>query len=211
MKNIIIALLILAPFVGNSQADASMEKFIRIVGLSEKTFDYIGLEIKFTLSEIQGNEYKQIRPKSIEDVKEDFINALKAEGINPSEVIEDKIKNISKSKYGNTITEHYWINVKNEEEASLVSKLELDGYKISSVEYLFESDYEKYVNEMSVQAIKDARRKAENIAKSIGKTVGEILNIEDTKNLNKSGSSSYSKKTSSKKISYRVNVTFELN
>lgn len=211
MKNLLLLVFILTPFLHSAQSGASMDKYIRIVGLAEKSFEYNALKIEFTLSEIAGNEYKKIRPKAIEDVKNSFLSALESKGISPSSIEEDKIKNLTKSNYGKVRTENYFIMVGSEEEAKVISKLELDGYKIVSVTYEFPSQGDSYYSEMSVQAIQDAKRKAENIAKAIGKEVGQILNIEDMKNSAKTSGSRYGNKTSTKVLSYRVNVTFELN
>ena len=209
MKNLLLVVFILMPFIQNAQSEASTDKFIRIVGLAEKKLNNEGLKINFTLSEIEGNEYKKIRPKSILDVKNDFITALETQGIEPSKIEEDKMKNITKSNYGKVTVENYSLKVGNEDEAIRISKLELDGFKVLSVEYVFTSTYNDFLNDMTIEAIQDAKRKASNIAKAVGKSIGDILNIEDIKNVDSSGSK-YGTKTKTKTLNYRVNVTFEL-
>ena len=147
----------------------------------------------------------------MEDIRNDFTLTLKENGIDVSKLQEDKLKNITKSKYNKLASEDYSIVVSNEDEAKLISNLELDGFKITSVDYIFESTYDQYFNEMTVAAIEDAKRKANNLAKSVGKTVGEILNIEDMKNIeNQRKNSRNATKASTKTLMYRVNVTFEL-
>lgn len=211
MKFILIALFLFTPYLQYAQSDPSMDKFIRIVGLAEKELKSDGMELNFTLSEIEGNEYKQIRHKSLVNVKDEFINLVKAEGVDASRLVEDKMKNIIKSRYDKIAVSHYKMEVKNEDEAIKIAQISADGFKVSEVNYIFKDNYEDYLLDMSTEAIKDARRKADKIASSVGKTVGNILNIEDLKNANTRGNSRYETKSAVKKLSYRVNVTFELN
>lgn len=212
MRLVLATVFIFSHFLTFAQKGASSDKFIRIVGQSEKIINNEGMYIEFTLSEVAGNEYSQIRPKSIESVKADFMAAMKAAGLDDSKMRPDKIKNITQSKYNKVVVENFNIELENEEEATKLSKLLVDGYKIGNVKYIFEESYDQYLNQMTEDAIKDARRKAENIAKSVDKTVGEIINIEDTKTLSQQSSSNrYGSASENKTISYRINVTFELN
>ena len=194
----------------SAQSNPNTDKFIRIVGLAETEINNDGLVVEFTLSEIAGNEYKQIRPRDINEIKQDFIIALKELNIDEKRVIEDKLKNITKAKYGKVKVRYYHIEANNEDEAVQLSQLLVDGFKVSSVKYRFPDFENKIFDDLSVSAIKDARRKAESIASSIGRKVGEILNIEETKDVSNKKTSKYESSNPSKEIQYRVNVTFEL-
>ncbi len=207
MKNLVLSIILFLPMLCFAQDDPSTDKFIRIVGLAEKTIESDGLKIEFTLSEIQGNEYNQIRPKSLEEVKSEFTAYLKAENIESSLMEKDFMKNITKSNYGKGDTEVYSMRVKSQDEAVRISKLKVDGFKVNKVEFVFDDEYASYIEEMTIEAIEDAKRKASNIAKAVGKELGEILNIDDMKNLK---FNSYSSSDKSKTLSYKVNVTFEL-
>jgi len=88
--------------------------------------------------------------------------------------------------------------------------MNIDGLKIGTINYIYPPVEEDFLNEMAIQAISDAKRKAGNIAQSVGKSIGDILNIEDMKNVDKNGSSSY-KSAKTKILRYKINVTFELN
>jgi uncharacterized protein YggE len=124
---------------------------------------------------------------------------------------EDSFSNIGSSRYSQLKSKNYKMVVKSEEEAAAIAKSTVDGFKMGNISYIYESNIRDYENEMSVAAIKDAKRKAESIAKAVGKSVGELLNIEDLKNTNQRGSNSKSgSKSASKTITYMVNVTFEL-
>ena len=209
MKSLTSLLLLFVPFFCFTQSEPSTEKFIRIVGLSEKVLDNTGIKVSFTLSDIEGNEYKQIRPKSLEEVKAQFREAAAGIGVDVSTLEQDYLKNITKSRYNKQKVEHFNISVESENEVYEISNLAVDGYKMVEVNYLFGNDYEDFVEEMTIEAINDAKRKATNIAKAIGKSVGTILNIEDMKNYK--ASNTYGKsKSDTKKLTYQVNVTFEL-
>ncbi len=211
MKKLLFFLLvILTPITQYAQTDPSMDRFIRIVGLAEKDLDFNTIKIEFVLTEIAPNEYKQIRAKSIEEIKKEFLGALSGMGVNATDVKKDNFKNISKSNYAKISNEHYTIEVATEEEALKVGQLSLDGVKIGSIKYEFDKTRDDFLEEMSIAAIKDAQRKAKNIAKAVGKSVGDILNIEDLKNQNMPGSGRNKGTQKVKTISYRVNVTFEL-
>jgi len=211
MKSLILTLFLALPLLSFSQRELSTDKFIRIVGQAQQELQSSGLEINFTLSEIQGNEYKQILPKSIGEVVQNFKTSLKANGVDLSKMKEDSFSNIGSSRYSQLKSKNYKMVVKSEEEAAAVAKSTVDGFKMGNISYIYESNIRDYENEMSVAAIKDAKRKAESIAKAVGKSVGELLNIEDLKNTNQRGSNSKSgSKSASKTITYMVNVTFEL-
>jgi uncharacterized protein YggE len=211
MKSLILTLFLALPLLSFSQRELSTDKFIRIVGQAQQELQSSGLEINFTLSEIQGNEYKQILPKSIGEVVQNFKTSLKANGVDLSKMKEDSFSNIGSSRYSQLKSKNYKMVVKSEEEAAAIAKSTVDGFKMGNISYIYESNIRDYENEMSVAAIKDAKRKAESIAKAVGKSVGELLNIEDLKNTNQRGSNSKSgSKSASKTITYMVNVTFEL-
>ena len=176
----------------------------------KKTLESDGLKVEFSLSEIPGNEYKKILPISMEEVRSEFNAALKANKFDPAKVVKDKLKNLTATNYGKAAIENYYIEVKSEDEAEVISKMKTEGFKISTVSYIFTSTADDYGDEMSIEAIQDAKRKANNIAKAVGKEVGAILNIEDMKNINSSATSRYAVKSNTQTISYRVNVTFEL-
>ncbi len=212
MKNYFFLLLLVLPLSSFGQ-EVSTQKFIRIVGLAEKTLDNEGLKIELTLSEIGGNQYQQIIPKSLEEIKTEFVSALKSNGIDAASLESDLMKNITKGNYNKIRSEHFTLTVANESQASLVSQMAQDGLKVNSINYLFSDSYDTYLDAMTISAIEDAKRKALNIAKSINKKVGEVLNIDDMKNVsneNSSPTSKYGNKSSTKVLRYRVNVTFEL-
>ena len=120
MKHMLLGLLLITPFLFFGQTkttEASTDRYIRIIGLAEKTIMADQMRVEFTLSEIKGNEYQKIYPKSIEDVKTEFQEMLKLNGIDILNIEEDKLKNITKSNYGKVATEYYFVVVKNEDEA----------------------------------------------------------------------------------------------
>lgn len=207
MKYILITFSLL--FIANLNGqNPTTEKFIRIVGLSEKTIDYDKIMIDYSLSEIEPNEYKQIRHKSLEDVQSEFISQLNLSGLNEENISSDAMTNLSSSRYSKSKSRSYSIVVKNENELEKFKSLDVDGLKILKANYVYSDDFKKYTETMILEAIKDAKRKAKNIAKAIDREVGNLLNIDDKVGM-KTGSK-YDKKNSQKKLTYSINVTFEL-
>ncbi len=199
MKNLLILgfLLVSITLVGQST-----EKFIRILGNASETFEATGVNLNFTVSEVAPNEYRQIRYKSVDDVRKEVQEEFSKIGVNFSTAQE----NLSAIRNSKKLTENYTITVK-EDKANEILKLGIEGFQTQSPKYVFESPDENYESRMALMAIKDAKRKATAIAKEIGKEIGDILNIDD------SASKKYEKQESRQKTStlkYNVTVTFAL-
>ncbi len=83
-----------------------------------------------------------------------------------------------------------------------------NGFRITSTMYLFSKIDDNLETELSLKAIKDAKRKAKAICGSIDKKVGKILNIEI-----KEGDFLTKKKENKENSyikTYKVTITFKL-
>ncbi len=191
-----------------AQLPAVQENFIRIVGLAEKEVKSEGLELTMTMSEIPPNEYQKVMYKSLASVKEEFNQFLASKNIPKANLKQDVLSGM-KTRYKKQANETYTLKVKNEAEALEFTKTEINGLAITKAEHVYPEYDPKLDEEMAIAAIEDARRKASNIAKAIGRKLGKILNIEDQtgsdtkRNYGKSAAAS-------KYVMHRISVTFEL-
>jgi len=200
IKKLMIFSLLFMATLASSQ---STERFIRILGNASETFDATGINLNMTIAEVPPNEYRQVRYKSLEDVKAEVEAEFKKLGLSLSSAVE----NFASNRGNKTLTENYEIKV-SEEQAKKILKLGIEGFTANNPKYIFETPEEGYQERLALMAIKDAKRKANAIAKEIGKSVGEILNIEAS-SANKYKRDEKRSKTST--LKYNVTVTFALN
>ncbi len=204
-KLILITLSILLLIsVVNSQ---STEKFIRILGNAKHVVNSNGIKLKATLQEVAPNEYRKVRYISLDEVRENLNKELATIGL-PSSGLEEiwpPSRNYNKSP-----SENYCIYLKDKETARKVMDIQQEGLSFSDVSYTFDKVDPSVYDDLALEAIADARRKAKALAKEIGKSVGEILNLEDQSKVESARSYSSSNSSDSKGIAYSVVVTFEL-
>lgn len=192
----------------SAQLPAVNENFIRIVGQAESEVKSQGLELTLTMSEIPPNEYKKVMYKSLKDVKQEFYAFMERNNI-PKANLQQDVMTGMKTRYKKQATETYTLKVKDEAAALEFTKTEINGLAITKAEHVY-PEYDPQLDEtMAISAIEDAKRKANNIAKAIGRKLGKIINIED-----KTGSDTKRAQRNSsqqkKIVNHRLNVTFEL-
>lgn len=211
MRLITISFFLFSLTTAFGQNPVTFDKFIKIVGNAELTYEADGVMLEFTLSEVPPNEYKKMRYVPIETVEEQFYALLAKEGLNKNDLISDPMQ-ISKSrKYKTNLTKYLKIKIKDEEKASRIIQSNIDGFELSKLEYSYPKLDDSKDEKLAIDAIKDATRKAENIAKAIGRELGGILNIaENVSRLGTSASRYAQSKQKTKSLTYRMDVTFEL-
>lgn len=197
-----IKLFLVALFLTSQSWTQSTEKFIRIIGNSKKEIKASKAKIAFSINENKANRYKtDSKDISYAEAYDSAISKLSEIGIK-----ENRIESlITVSKYSKARNYNAIVNF---DELEKVSKIESNGFKITSVSYIFDSSNENLETELSLKAINDAKRKAKNICKEINKKVGEILNIE----VKDPGISKNKYENSKKEIykTYKVTITFKL-
>lgn len=203
MKTFLISCFILLSYFCNAQ---STEKFIRIVGNSAAEYKSNSAIISLEISEILPNDYKQIPYKSIEDVYTEFINKIATIGIT-----ENSLKKVLKSfnkGFSKAVNQSYELTITDLETLNKLRSLDLDGVTFNELKYSFPKIGSEGEEMLALNAITDAKRKANYLAEKNGFKVGKILNIEDFS----SGCCHEitPKPEAQVKLPYRVNVTFEL-
>lgn len=200
-RHILFFLSFLFPILLNAQDG----KFIKIVGTSSLEVKAESMRVTITLTEIKRDEYQKIREKSIDEIKSELNANLGTIGYSISDLEEIWPP---KKKYNKTNSENYYLTLKSVEDAKEISKFSIKGFASSNFEYMYPRYIEFDEYEQSLQAMKDAKRKADALAEFVGKKVGDVLNIED-----KSTSfSKYSgaKKKASNRFIYSIIITYEL-
>lgn len=202
MKTLLITFFIAISYFCSAQ---STEKFIRIVGNSSAEYQNNGVLISIEISEILPNEYKQITYKSIEDVYTEFITKISTIGINENSLMK-VIKSFGKG-YSKTMSQSYELSTNLETMIKLRS-LDFEGISFNDIKYTFPKIGMDGEEDLALNAINDAKRKANFLAEKNGFKVGKILNIEDFS----SGCCHEiaPKPDAQVRLVYRVNVTFEL-
>lgn len=182
----------------------STERFIRIIGNAKKEISADRAKVQFSISEQKANKYnKNSKDISYEEAYNSAITELSKIGIPESElelVIQGKNYSRGNSKNYYVITDF----VKLQD----ISNIQVDGLRVKDIKYLFDISDENLETELSLKAIKDAKRKAKAICDEINMKVGKILNIEVKESSYGTDKIENKKKDIIK--SYRVAITFKL-
>lgn len=199
-----IQILILTLIFSTSIYGQSTERFIRIIGNAKKEISANKAKVQFSVSEQKANKYNEnSKDLSYEEAYKAVITELSKIGINESE-LQLMIK--SKS-YSRANSKNYYI-VTDFDRLEKISNIQVNGFKISDIKYLFDISDENLETELSLIAINDAKRKAKAICDEIKMKVGKILNIE----VKESGYGTDKIENKKDEIikSYRVAITFKL-
>lgn len=181
------------------------DKYITILGQAKQQFESKGLELTIDVTEVKENEYQKIRGKSIEEGTNDLLATIANMGYGKKDLAEVFPPS---NGYRNNKKTSYKLIVKNEDEAKRLYRMGLKGVSVSKYEYIYDNttidDFK-----LAKDALKDARRKAESLAKEVGMKVGKVLNIEDTSYSGKNRSSRNDRNSKSTYI-YKLQVTYSL-
>jgi len=183
----------------------STERFIRIIGNSNHVFESNLSRVYFTVNEVAPNEYKKISYKTIESAHAEFVEKMQQIGFQENEIIQTNGK---LSKFNKTKTKYYYIDVSDQEKLDGLSGLQNPAYSISEVKYLYTNLDPNTESKLSLEAIKDAKRKAKKLCDELDMKLGKVLNIEDRSSgcctvIEESKRSETAKK-------YNITITFEL-
>jgi hypothetical protein len=188
----------------------STDRFIRIVGNSAYDFKADSYRVYYNISEILPNEYAKTDYKSLESNVSELNENLKKIGIKENQInINYKNKNMSYGGgYGNAKINFYYVDINSKELLNNFFSIKSNGFKIENTKFLYKNSNENIEFNLAKNAIDDAKRKANSIAKEIKMNVGKILNIEDKS----SGCCSNFGELDTDEINkkYTIHVTFQL-
>lgn len=203
MKTLLISFFISLSYSCYCQ---STDKYIRIVGNSSIEHIAAGAIVSYDFSEVLPNEYKQIAYKSLDDVHKEFVSKITTINLKESD-LKKVIKSLGRG-YEKTISQSYELSIQNISSLHELKSIEIDGVQVKEFKYTYKNPGIEIEEQLALQAINDAKRKANFIADKSGFKVGKILNIEDFS----SGCCIEipARSDASVKLPYKVNVTFEL-
>jgi uncharacterized protein YggE len=204
MEKILRTSMVLLFLVTTAVQAQSTEKFIRIIGNAKKELTTNSTKIKIAISEQKANKYnKELKDISYTEAYDHVIKALSNIGIT-----ENDIELIIDSKsYSRVESKNFYI-LTSLDKLKQISDLEVNGFKVIDIKYLFDISDENLEVDLSLDAIKDAKRKAKSICDEIDKKVGKILNIEIRESA--FGSQLFEHKESTYTKTYKVAITFKL-
>jgi uncharacterized protein YggE len=199
------SIIVLSLFILSAIYSQSTDRFIRIIGNADHSYVSDISRVYFTVNEIAPNEYKKISYKSIETAYSEFVEKMEGLGIDESEIVQT---NAAINKYNKTKTKYYYVDINEQQKFDGLSGIQDEGFNVKEIKYLYTNIDEDLESDLSLAAIKDAKRKAKTICSEINMNLGKILNIEDIS----SGccSSIEESKQSEMTKKYNITITFEL-
>ena len=199
-----IQILVLTLLFSSSIFAQSTERFIRIIGNSKKEIKATNAKIYFTISEVKASKYGKAKEEiTYESAYNETISKLSEIGIKESDI---KLA-FKKRSYNNANSKNFYVET-TLSNLDKLSNIVSNGFRITSTMYLFSEIDKNLETELSLKAIKDAKRKAKAICDDIDKKAGKILNIEVkegdfTTNKKENKENNYIK-------TYKVTITFKL-
>ncbi|WP_298506126.1 SIMPL domain-containing protein [uncultured Maribacter sp.] len=151
------------------------------------------------------NVYYDSQTMSLDEIKSNYINKLAKEGIPNSSLKENQLQYDLMGYEKNGV----FLEFKSNSVAEMQKFLKVRSMGVSKLEYKYEIKFtEKQIADYAKGAFDNAKKKAEAIAKKLGKQVGPIISFTDN-NVNKiSQSWYYGNPTDS--MDYNISVSFEL-
>jgi uncharacterized protein YggE len=180
MKQLVIVLFLILPFVVCAQEMPFKEHFIEVTGTAEREIEPNEIYVMIRIKEFEENRQKT----SLEKLEKDFYSAVKEAGIDRNRVeLADAGSDLEKfRRKDKEAFREKTFQIKLSSAAELEKFIEkLSPVKVDSVDItrLHHSDYEKLKLELKVEALKIARSKAETLLHAINAQVGKPLMIRD--------------------------------
>jgi uncharacterized protein YggE len=205
-KHLLFPLLFLVVGIYPVQAQVT-DRFVRIAGVAERQFDTDKAIVPVTVSEVAPNDFRQIRYKSVQQVRDELLAELAKMGLGSENLIEDPNVELARNSQ-RARSKKYNISLPKGFVVGRLADIYLEGVSMYNPVYQFEDPDPSLEEDLAKEAIVNARQRAETMASEFGKRLGTVLNLEDK-------SSGCCQKISggyqaSTKLIYRVTVTFEL-
>lgn len=156
------------------------KRFIEVTGSAEREIEPNEIVLFVKLREFEDNRQKM----SLEKIDQDFLNALKAAGIDRKKLQlaggGSMIEKISKRDKEAFREKSYHVNLSSATELErLIEKLEPVPVYQAYIMRLDHTEMEKMKLELKVKALQAAKAKAETMLKSIGAEIGKTLLVRE--------------------------------
>ena len=204
MKKVIFFLSLLLAMPGMAQDNKNT---IVVYGEAEKTVLDDSYTVLIALQQILVYDGQvEVEATSLDDVREKAIKNFKAIGIDFKRFKRSTYYEFSSAYGQGRESAYYYLKTFDEAEVRKIIKLKSSGMSISNIEVEAKKLSGEQLADLSLQAITNAKEKAELIAKKMDKTIGAVVSVSDL-NTNIQYVQSYG--TSTFQI-HGVTVTFEL-
>ena len=199
-----IQILFLTLLISSISHAQSTERFIRIIGNAKKELSADKAKVQITISEQKASKYNEnAKDISFEETYNSVLTELSKIGIE-----EHELQLVIQGKgYSRATSKNYYI-ITDFEQLEMISNIQVEGFRVKQISYLFDISDENLETELSLLAINDAKRKAKAICDEINMKVGKILNIEVKES--SYGTDKIENKKEDIIKSYRVAITFKL-
>lgn len=204
MRKVIFLLALLFAIPAISQENKNT---IVVFGETEKTVVEDSYTVLIALQQVLVYDGQaEVEATSLNTVRENAIENFKEVGIDFKRFKRSTYYEFAMSYSQNRESAYYYLNTSNKEEVRKIIKLKSSGMSVVNIEVESKKLTGKELVDLSIKAITNAKQKAEDIAKKMNKTIGDVVSIAD-QNSNAQYVQSYG--TSTSQI-HGVTVTFEL-
>jgi len=204
MKKLIylVALFFTIPLISQEKSN-----IIAVVGETEKEIIYQNYTVIIGLQQVMLYDgQSEVEATSLENATSNYKKKLEEIGIDFNRLKRNIYYEFSMSYGQNRETAYYYFRTADLDEIKKIINLKSTGASIVSSEIEPKELTDQELAELSLKAIENARQKANNIAKKLNKTIGDIVNITDL-NTN----AQYIQSNGTKSLQpHSLNVSFEL-
>lgn len=179
LRNVMLLIMMLPLFV-QAQEVAKGEHFIEVTGTAQQEIEPNEIYVTIRLREFEENKQKT----NLEKIDADFLNALKASGIDRSRLeladAGSRLDKLTKKEKDAFREKTYQLKLTSAAELEkFLTKLEPVKVDFVDVTRLHHSDYEKLKMDLKVKALQAAKTKAETLLKSIGAEIGKPIMVRE--------------------------------
>jgi uncharacterized protein YggE len=179
LKNVMLLVMMLPLFV-QAQEVVKGEHFIEVTGTAQQEIEPNEIYVTIRLREFEENKQKS----NLEKIDADFLNALKASGIDRSRLeladAGSRLDKLNKKEKDAFREKTYQVKLTSAAELEkFLTKLEPVKVDFVDVTRLHHSDFEKLKMELKVKALQAAKTKAESLLKSIGAEIGKPIMVRE--------------------------------
>ncbi len=178
MRTILILIPLLLSQINTSFCQSDDNK-IRVNGHAQQKFEFVGLILDLTITQVERNEYQKTHQQSINEVKKQFQEILKPMGYDTSQLKE---KFPPYNYYQQNKSESYRLLVNSKEDVQHLYAQNLPGVKYNQIKYTFDQNEVHDELSLTKQAMEEAYERATFVAENLGKKVGKVIDINYSSN-----------------------------
>lgn len=175
----VFALFTISVFAEKNYIVVNTDHFIEVTAKAEKQITPNEIYLKIVLNE---GDYKN---RTLSELENDLAKTLKKSGINVEKSL--KLKDLSSDftkkflrKKANVEQEYLLLVNSTETLMSVIKNLDEAGFSNFNIERLEHSEIEDFKRDVRVEAMKNAAKKAEELAGAVGQEAGRAIYIQES-------------------------------